>query len=95
MLGALHLNSTAAQCCDFRIDYSLAVLILGFVVTLVGQGSTYWLMSKLHRRSVVIIAMAALMLLATVTMYYEGTVTFLSALHEHRLSERGHICTQK
>ena len=78
-----------------RVDYSLALLILGFVVTLIGQGSTYWLMARVQRRSIVIIAMASLMLLATVTMYYESVVTFLDALHQHRLSERGHICTEK
>lgn len=88
----MSLTPRPVQC---RVDYSLALLALGFVVTLVGQGSTYWLMGKLQRRSVVIIAMASLMLLATVTMYYESTVTFLDALHEHTLSERGHICTQQ
>ena len=78
-----------------RVDYSLALLSLGFVVTLAGQGSTYWLMSKLQRRSIVIIAMALLMLLAALTMYYESIVVFLDALHEHRLSERGHVCASK
>ena len=68
---------------------------MGFVVTLAGQGSTYWLMSKLQRRSIVIIAMAGLMLLATAIMYYESLTVFLHALHTHTLSERGYICTQR
>ena len=82
----------ASKC---RVDYSLALLALGFLVTLAGQGSTYWLMARLQRRSIVIIAMALLMLLAALTMYYESIVVFLVALHEHKLSERGHICAQK
>lgn len=76
-------------------DYAVALLLLGFVVTLAGQGSTYWLMSRLQRRSIVIIAMASLMLLATAVMYYESIITFLYALHHHTLTERGHICTHR
>ncbi|KAL0027362.1 hypothetical protein WJX79_004711 [Trebouxia sp. C0005] len=76
-------------------DYAVALLLLGFVVTLAGQGSTYWLMSRLQRRSVVIIAMASLMLLATAVMYYESIITFLNALHHHTLTERGHVCTHR
>ena len=78
-----------------RADYAVALLLLGFVVTLAGQGSTYWLMSRLQRRSIVIIAMASLMLLATAVMYYESIITFLYALHHHTLTERGHICTHR
>ena len=78
-----------------RADYAVALLLLGFVVTLAGQGSTYWLMSRLQRRSVVIIAMASLMLLATAVMYYESIITFLNALHHHTLTERGHVCTHR
>lgn len=76
-------------------DYAVALLLLGFVVTLAGQGSTYWLMSRLQRRSIVIIAMASLMLLATAVMYYESIITFLYALHHQTLTERGHICTHR
>lgn len=76
-------------------DYAVALLLLGFVVTLAGQGSTYWLMSRLQRRSIVIIAMASLMLVASMVMYYESVVTFLDALHHHTLSQRGHICTSR
>ena len=86
---------TIVPACKCSVDYSLALLILGFVVTLAGQSSTYWLMGRLQRRSIVIIAMALLMLLAALTMYYESIVVFLDALHEHRLSERGQICTEK
>ena len=71
------------------------MFVLGFLVTLAGQGSTYWLMSRLQRRSIVIIAMAGLMLLATVVMYYESIVSFLEALHHHTLTQRGYICTQR
>ncbi len=78
-----------------RADYAIALLLLGFAVTLAGQGSTYWLMSRLQRRSIVIIAMASLMLLATAVMYYESIITFLYALHHHTLTERGHICTHR
>jgi len=78
-----------------RADYAVALLLLGFVVTLAGQGSTYWLMSRLQRRSIVIIAMASLMLLATAVMYYESVITFLDALHHHTLTERGHVCTHR
>ena len=87
----------ARVCCITwcRADYAVALLLLGFVVSLAGQGSTYWLMSRLQRRSIVIIAMASLMLLATAVMYYESIVTFLYALHHHTLTERGHICTQR
>ena len=62
--------------CKCSVDYSLALLILGFVVTLAGQSSTYWLMGRLQRRSIVIIAMALLMLLAALTMCYESIVVF-------------------
>ncbi|KAL0052077.1 hypothetical protein WJX82_007509 [Trebouxia sp. C0006] len=87
-LGKDHVSQSKA-------DYAVALLLLGFVVSLAGQGSTYWLMSRLQRRSIVIIAMASLMLLATAVMYYESIVTFLYALHHHTLTERGHICTQR
>ncbi len=59
-----------------RADYAVALLLLGSVVTLAGQGSTYWLMSRLQRRSVVKSAMVSLMLLATAVMYYESIITF-------------------
>ncbi len=89
----LHKDHNVVTWC--RADYAVALLLLGFVVTLAGQGSMYWLMSRLQRRSIVIIAMASLMLLATAVMYYESIITFLYALHHHTLTKRGHICTHR
>lgn len=96
-LATMHRSRTCIQLVltPCRADYAISVFVLGFLVTLAGQGSTYWLMSRLQRRSIVIIAMAGLMLLATVVMYYETVVSFLGALHHHALTERGHICTQR
>lgn len=78
-----------------RAEYAISVFVLGFLVTLAGQGSIYWLMSRLQRRSIVIIAMAGLMLLATVMMYYKSIVSFLWALHHHTLTKRGYICSHR
>lgn len=47
------------------LDYGAALLALGFTVTLAGQASSLALVRALRRRSVIVFAMAALMVLAT------------------------------
>lgn len=44
-----------------RYDYGVAILVLGFVATMLGQMGAHWLMTWLQRRSVVVFCMAALL----------------------------------
>ena len=39
----------------------LTLFLMGLMITFLGQLACHWLMQRLHRRSVVIFAMAALM----------------------------------
>jgi hypothetical protein len=44
-----------------RYDYGVAILVLGFVATMLGQMGAHWLMTRLQRRSVIVFCMAALL----------------------------------
>ena len=44
-----------------RYDYGAAILVLGFVATMLGQMGAHWLMTRLQRRSVIVFCMAALL----------------------------------
>lgn len=44
-----------------RYDYGVAILVLGFAATMLGQMGAHWLMTRLQRRSVVVFCMAALL----------------------------------
>ena len=50
------------------------------------------LMRALGRRSVIIFAMAALMVLSMVVTYYEAIAGIIAAVHTHRLWAFGRIC---
>ena len=50
------------------------------------------LMRALGRRSVIIFAMAALMVLSMVVTYYEAIAGIIAAVHGHRLWRFGRIC---
>lgn len=56
------------------------------------QVACYWLMRMLNRRSVVVIAMALLMLISMAIIYYEAVVATISAIQDHRLLDFGTIC---
>ena len=56
------------------------------------QAACYWLMRALKRRSVVVFAMALLMGISMVIIYYEAVLTTVSSVKEHRLTHFGGIC---
>lgn len=60
-------------------DYALALLGVGFLVTLLGQLCTIRLVKALGRRSVIIFMMATLMVLATVAASYQSAVAVEAA----------------
>ena len=49
-------------------------------------------MRALQRRSVVIFAMALLMVISMVIIYYEAVLSVISSVKEHRLAHFGGIC---
>jgi hypothetical protein len=61
-------------------------------MTTAAQVTCYWLMRALNRRSVVVIAMALLMLISMGIIYYEAVVSTISAVQDHRLLDFGTIC---
>ncbi|EIE22493.1 hypothetical protein COCSUDRAFT_47913 [Coccomyxa subellipsoidea C-169] len=73
-------------------DYGLATFLVGLIFTMVGQVTCYWLMKALDRRSVVVIAMALLMVISMVIIYYEAVVSTIAAVQDHRLLDFGTIC---
>lgn len=46
----------------------------------------------LRRRSVIVFAMAALMVVSMVIVYYEAIVGTIATAHEHRLWHFGRLC---
>ena len=56
------------------------------------QAACYWLMRALQRRSVVIFAMALLMVISMIIIYYEAVLSVISSVKEHRLAHFGGIC---
>ena len=57
------------------------------------QVACYMLMRALGRRSVIVFAMAALMVLSLAVTIYESVVGIEMAIHNHRLWRFGHICS--
>lgn len=49
-------------------------------------------MKALQRRSVVIFAMALLMVISMVIIYYEAVMSIVYSIKEHRLENFGGIC---
>lgn len=52
-------------------------------------------MKALNRRSVIVIAMALLMLISMGIIYYEAVISTISAVKDHRLWDFGTICEGK
>ena len=75
-----------------RWDYGSALFLVGLLATLAGQLMTHWLMRALRRQSVIIFAMACLMVIACVTMYYESFILLRHAMQEKSFLEHGRIC---
>ncbi|BDA43515.1 probable sulfite exporter TauE/SafE family protein 3 [Coccomyxa sp. Obi] len=73
-------------------DYGLATFLVGLIFTLIGQVACYWLMKALNRRSIIVIAMALLMLISMGIIYYEAVISTISAVQDHRLWDFGTIC---
>uniref|UniRef100_A0A383VY93 Membrane transporter protein n=1 Tax=Tetradesmus obliquus TaxID=3088 RepID=A0A383VY93_TETOB len=65
-------------------DYALALLAVGFVITLLGQLVTIRLVKALGRRSVIIFMMGGLMVLASGAAGYQSVVSVAAALHDPR-----------
>ena len=57
------------------------------------QAACYWLMRALKRRSIVIFAMALLMVISMVIIYYEAVLNTITSVREHRLGNFGGICS--
>ena len=77
-------------------DYAIALLLVGFFVTLLGQLCTIKLVKALGRRSIIIFAMSALMLLATVAAGYQSVVAVGTARSEGSgMWNWGSICPQR
>ena len=57
------------------------------------QVACFWLMRLLNRRSVIIIAMAALMLISMVVIYYEAVESTIESIRDHKLWAWGAICS--
>ncbi|KAK9809348.1 hypothetical protein WJX73_008057 [Symbiochloris irregularis] len=74
------------------VDYAVAVFVLGLVVTLAGQTACWWLVQRLGRRSIIIFAMAGLMLMSFGFICYTGTLSTLKAVHEDTLWHFSNIC---
>ena len=49
-------------------------------------------MRALQRRSVVIFAMALLMVISMIIIYYEAVLSVIGSVKEHRLAHFGGIC---
>ena len=52
-------------------------------------------MNRLNRRSVIVIAMALLMLVSMIIISYEAIVTTIGAIRDHTLLNFGRICVGK
>ena len=57
------------------------------------QVACYVLMRALGRRSVIVFAMAALMVLSLAVTIYESVIGVDMAVRQHRLWRFGHICS--
>ena len=57
-------------------------MFMGFAVTMAGQMLTYSIIHHLGRRSVIIFAMASLLALGCIIMWYETFLAILEASHE-------------
>lgn len=72
-------------------DYAALMMLTGFVVTVIGQMMTYHMIEQLGRRSVVVVAMAALLTLGAVIMVYE-IFPALSEAHVAGYFHVAHVC---
>jgi hypothetical protein len=56
------------------------------------QVACFWVMQRLNRRSIIVIAMAVLMLISSVVIYYEALESTIEAIRAHSLFNFGKIC---
>ena len=75
-----------------RQDYATAAFLLGLVVTLVGQTVCWWLVQRLGRRSIIVFAMAGLLLMALTIITYSAGLSTLRAVRAHTLLQFSSIC---
>jgi len=78
---------------NLPLNYAAAVFIVGIVFTMLGQVACYMLMRALGRRSVIVFAMAALMVLSVAVTIYESVIGIISATQHHHLWRFGHLCS--
>ena len=64
-------------------DYAALMMVTGFVVTYAGQQLVYYVIRVFGRRSLIIIAMAALLTVGAVVMAYEAAATFWHVYPDH------------
>lgn len=72
-------------------DYAAALLALGFAVTLAGQACSLALVRALGRRSVIVFAMAALLVMATSAAAVSAAAA-LAAARPRGLMVYGSVC---
>ncbi|KAF6251261.1 hypothetical protein COO60DRAFT_1562023 [Scenedesmus sp. NREL 46B-D3] len=78
------------------VDYALALLAVGFVMTSLGQLFTIRLVSALGRRSVIVFMMGSLMVLASVAAGYQSAAAVGAALQDPRgLWVWGSVCKHR
>ncbi|KAF6250805.1 hypothetical protein COO60DRAFT_1679559 [Scenedesmus sp. NREL 46B-D3] len=78
------------------VDYALALLAVGFVMTSLGQLFTIRLVSALGRRSVIVFMMGSLMVLASVAAGYQSVAAVGAALQDPRgLWVWGSVCKHR
>lgn len=73
-------------------DYGLALACVGFGVTLAGQLAMHRLMKTLKRRSVIVFAMAAMLVLSAAAVGAQAFYAVFEAARGHTLGLWGHIC---
>lgn len=76
-------------------DYAQALLLLGFVVTMMGQLVATHLVRVLRRRSIIIFAMGLLMLLASVAATYQMGASTVAAWQHPPMWVWGSICQHR
>jgi hypothetical protein len=78
-----------------QIDYAIPLWVMGFLVTLMGQCGTSYLVKLLKRKSIIIFMMGSLMGVSMVAALYQAEVNGSWALaHPDEAWQGGTICAK-
>ena len=84
---------TYARFGNVQTDYAVALGLVGFVSTVLGQAAFTWLVRRTGRRSLVLMVMLALVGAAMAVLYCNAWQRVLGVLHDPaRLWDWGWIC---